>query len=373
MNKTVGIYVHIPFCLRKCFYCDFCSSASDRQTQEAYIKALLRELDEAEPCARPVNTLFIGGGTPSILPPSDIEAVLNAIARKYAIAQGCEVTLEANPATVTKEKAVAYRSLGITRVSIGAQSFCDTELRAIGRLHSAKDVYECVEIFRRAGHDNLNLDLMYGIPYQTVDSFCRTLTAVAELSPAHFSAYGLILEEGSALFQKKDELVFPDADEERAMYDAVCRFAADRGYRHYEISNYAKEGYESRHNLRYWKKEDYLAFGLAAHATVGALRYVHTDSLSEYLAGGHALRVSERLTQQDRDAERVMLGLRTADGVPEELLFRVAGAEKRSFLARCEKEGYLIRKDGYLALTDSGMYVSNAILEEILPDSFFLK
>ena len=370
MNKTVGIYVHIPFCLRKCFYCDFCSTAADAQTQTAYVDALCQEIDEAAPCARSVDTLFIGGGTPSILPPRAIESVLNALSRKYSFAEGCEVTIEANPATVTEEKAAAYRTLGITRVSIGAQSLCDRELSALGRLHTARDVYECVEIFRRTGHHNLNLDLMYGIPFQTLASFRQTLAAVEALAPEHFSAYALILEEETALFAQRDKLLFPNADEERAMYDEACSFAARTGYRHYEISNYAKAGFESRHNLRYWKKEDYLAFGLAAYATFDSVRYAHTEKLSEYLAGARAPRACEFLSEQEEDCERVMLGLRTADGVPEVLLLKVAGEEKSSFLARCEKEGYFSKKEGRLFLTEDGMYVSNAILCELLPSSF---
>ena len=370
MNKTVGIYVHIPFCLRKCFYCDFCSTVSDASTHEAYIKVLCEEIEASPSCARSVDTLFIGGGTPSVLPSRAIESVLSALSRKFSLDDGCEITVECNPATVTEEKAADYRSLGITRVSIGAQSLCDGELRALGRLHTAKDIYECVEIFRRTGHDNLNLDLMYGIPSQTVSSFRKTLEGVATLAPEHFSAYGLILE-GTALFRDKDKLVFPDADEERAMYDEVCLFASRMGYRHYEISNYAKEGLECRHNLRYWQKEDYLAFGLAAYATVDSVRYTHTEDLSAYLAGERAPFACERLTEKENESERVMLGLRTSDGVCEELLLRVTGEEKKSFLERCEKEGYVSKKDGRVFLTDSGMYVSNAILLEILPPSFF--
>ena len=244
-------------------------------------------------------------------------------------------------------------------------------MRALGRLHTAKDVFECVDLFRRAGFDNLNLDLMYGIPFQTLDSFRQTLDQLAELSPEHFSAYGLILEEGSELFKRKDSLSFPNADEERAMYDEACRFASNKGYLHYEISNYAKKGFESRHNLRYWQKKDYLAFGLASHATVGDRRYVHTENLSEYLAGERAPRIFERLTDEEQAAECIMLGLRTAEGVSKELLLRVIGKEKQDFIARCIKVGYAQEKEGKFALTDSGMYVSNAILTEILPASFF--
>ena len=354
-------------------YCDFCSASADASTQKAYIEALCQEIGEAEPCQRRVDTLFIGGGTPSIIPPSDIEAVLTALSRKFSFERGCEITIEANPATVTVEKASAYRSLGITRVSVGAQSLCDGELRALGRLHTAHDVFESVDIFRRTGFDNLNLDLMYGIPSQTLDSFCQTLGALEKLAPEHLSAYSLILEEGTELFRRREGLTFPDADEERAMYDEVCAWASRMGYSHYEISNYAKEGFECRHNLRYWQKDDYLAFGLAAHSTVGSVRRVHTEDLFSYLAGERAPFVSERLTEQEIDAERVMLGLRTKKGVSEQILLKVAGAEMQAFLARCEKEGYLAKNGENLFLTEDGMYVSNAILREILPPAVFLK
>ena len=367
MSDSVGIYLHIPFCVRKCLYCDFCSAAASESVHEMYIAALCGEIDAFAGSVRPVDTLFIGGGTPSILEPLLIEQVMTALDRKFDLSSCREVTLEANPATVTRQKARAYRALGFTRASIGIQSFNDAELRLLGRLHTAKDAVECAETFADAGFDNLNFDLMYGIPSQTYESFRRTLQTALSLAPAHLSAYSLILEEGTPLYGKQNELSFPSAEEERAMYDLLTETTALHGYRHYEISNYARKGCECRHNLRYWQRKDYISFGVAAHSCIGNLRCAHTEHLENYLAGERGEHVVESLTEAEVDAERVMLGLRTSDGVDEHLLNAVAGEDKAPFLARCEREGYLVRKDGKIAPTHAGMYVSNAILREILP------
>lgn len=372
-QSTLGIYLHIPFCLRKCFYCDFCSQSADRHIRDAYIRMLVREIGQAEPDARKVDTLFIGGGIPSLLDGREVELLLTALRQKYSFAEEFEFSVEANPATVTREKAADYLSLGVNRISIGVQSMQDGELRALGRLHTSADAVECVGIFRAAGADNLNVDLMYGIPNQTTASFADTLQRILALAPEHLSAYSLILEEGTVLDGQKDTLLLPSEEDERAMYDALCEMAEKQGYRHYEISNYAQKGRECRHNLRYWQRADYRGFGLAAHSCIGGVRLAHTESLADYLAGAYAQYEVERLTQRDIDAERIMLGLRTKNGVSERALFKVAGENKRPFVERCVENGYLERLDGRLCPTDDGLYVSSGILKEILPDWFFHK
>ncbi len=334
---------------------------------------LVREIGQAEQDARKVDSLFIGGGTPSLLDGREVEELLTALRQKYSFAEDLEFSVEANPATVTREKAADYLSLGVNRVSIGVQSMQDGELRALGRLHTSADAVECVEIFRAAGADNLNIDLMYGIPNQTTASFADTLQRLLALTPEHLSAYSLILEEGTVLDGQKDTLLLPSEEDERAMYDALCEITAKKGYRHYEISNYAKKGYECRHNLRYWQRADYRGFGLAAHSCIGGVRLAHTESLADYLTGAYAQYEVESLTQRDMDAERIMLGLRTKNGVSERTLFKVAGENKRPFVERCVENGYLERKDGRLCPTDDGLYVSSGILKGILPDWFFHK
>ena len=374
MRNDLGIYLHVPFCLKKCDYCDFCSQHSDEETVARYVSCLAAEIDGAAPYSdRPVATVYIGGGTPSLLKPAQMETLVSAIRRRFAVDEDAEWTMEANPATVTKESASAYRALGINRVSIGVQSLRDTELRAIGRIHTARDALQCVDIFERAGFERISLDLMYGLPSQTLSSFRTTLRSALSLSHGHLSVYGLMLEEGTPLYRRRAALALPSEDEERAMYDLACDACASEGYAHYEISNYAREGEACRHNLRYWALRDYLGFGIAACGCVGALRYGHTESLAAYLAGDTGVRVLEKRSDGEIDLERVMLGLRTSHGVCSALFDRTVGGSHTEFLERCTRAGYLLREGDAVRLSDSGMYLSSGILAEILPDFVSIK
>ena len=255
----IGLYIHIPFCKRKCNYCDFPSFQGISQTEKKkYVDALISEINSySRPEKIKVNTVFIGGGTPSLLGGEEMGRVLSSVYESFEISEDAEISMEANPGTLTLENAIAYRSSGINRISIGSQSFCENELKKLGRIHNSGAISEAVAIAREAGFSNINLDLMYGIPEQTMDSFKRSLDSLIALSPEHVSVYGLIIEEGTPFFRGLTELRLPTEDAECDMYYLAAQLLSDNGYRHYEISNYAKEGYECRHNLKYWRDEEY--------------------------------------------------------------------------------------------------------------------
>lgn len=373
MKNNIGIYLHVPFCRRKCDYCDFCSQSASEETVDRYVSRLCEEIATAPQRDRHVASVFFGGGTPSLLGVRRMETLVSALHKSYRFEKDCEWTMEANPATVTAEDARGYLSLGINRVSIGVQSLVDGELLAIGRIHTASDARECVSLFERAGARRISLDLMYGLPNQTVDSFSRTLREALSMAGGHLSVYGLMLEEGTPLERRRNSLALPSEDEECAMYELACRACEDAGYLHYEISNYARAGEECRHNLRYWQLLDYVGFGVAAHGCVGAARSAHTESLLEYLSGDLAARVYEMRSAHEIDAERVMLGLRTRFGVSRETFDRVVTETHEDFLLQCEAAGYLLRDDARVSLTDRGMYLSTAILGRILPDFVSIK
>ncbi len=373
MMSDIGIYLHIPFCRRKCDYCDFCSQSADEETIDLYVTRLTEEITACTERDKPVSSVFFGGGTPSLLGVRRMETLVSALSRAFRFEKDCEWTMEANPATVTEAEARGYLSLGINRVSIGVQSLSDGELRALGRIHTAKAARECVSLFERAGAERISLDLMYGLPLQTTHSFSATLKEALSMTGGHLSVYGLILEEGTPLYRRRGTLALPSEDEECAMYEYACSTLADAGYRHYEISNYARAGEECRHNLRYWRVLDYLGFGVAAHGCVGAVRTAHTESLRDYLAGELFARVYETRSPQEIDAERVMLGLRTCFGVSREIFDRVVSAQDEAFLRQCELAGYLCRTKESVFLTDRGMYLSTGILGRILPDFVSIK
>ncbi len=369
-TKPVGLYVHVPFCVRKCNYCDFCSFPEKGIAPEArarYIDTLVSEIIgyESEPKIT-VDTVFFGGGTPSLLTPSELEKIFRAIRSSFDLLLDAEITIEANPGTLTRDKLTAYRRLGINRLSIGLQSIHENEQKILGRIHNYADFTEAFGIAREAGFDNIGVDLMYGIPEQTLDSFAETLDAVIALSPEHISAYGLIVEEGTPFFEQAATLPLPTEDAECDMY----RLAIDKlrvgGYSHYEISNYARAGRESRHNLHYWHCDEYIGVGVAAHSYFGGRRYFNPDSLADYTA-------CSRIYSEDSgdgEFEYAMLAFRLAEGLSLsdfEARFSHSFADGREeLISRYTDLGYMRCIDDRLALTDDGMYVSNAILSELL-------
>jgi len=369
--RSLGLYLHIPFCKSKCRYCDFCSfPQKNGAAVEAYLASLSHEIAAyGRMCgAYTVNTVYFGGGTPTYLSAEQLASLLLTVREHFAVSEDAEISTECNPATVDVAALTTLRRAGFDRLSIGAQSLSDGELALLGRAHSAADFRATFLAAREAGFENISVDLMFGIPSQTVDSFRQTLEGLVALGPEHISAYGLKIEEGTPFWRELETLALPNEDEERQMYMDAVDFLAAWGYARYEISNFAKMGYESRHNLRYWEREDYLGMGLAAYSCLGFDRFSNTCDLSSYLSGE---RVADRETVSAHDAlcEAIMLGMRLEKGVNFSALAKIHGDaawDYQNHLAKYEKGGFVRKTDHGFAFTSEGMYVSNAILSETL-------
>lgn len=314
-----------------------------------------------------VDTVYFGGGTPSLLSPLQLEKVMTAARESFLIKPDAEITFEANPGTLTKEKALTFRRCGFNRVSLGLQSIHENEMKKLGRIHTYQEFLDTFSMLREVGFDNISVDLMYGIPHQTKESFRKTVEAIVALSPEHISAYGLIVEEGTPFFCD-DDLVLPELDEECDMYELAAALLRDAGYEHYEISNYARVGYRSRHNTLYWRFGEYIGVGAAAHSFLASRRFYNTDSVAEYIFGiGRAIDDNDEL---DLAYEYAMLGLRLKDGFSldeyERLFGRSFTEGKEEIISRLEREGLLTISGERIALTERGFYLSNSILVEIL-------
>ena len=374
LNKdTLELYIHIPFCIKKCDYCDFLSGPVSRAGQEAYVYALLREIKEAASREkRPVSTLFIGGGTPSVLPVNLMELLLSELSEQFRFLPAAECTIEANPGTLTEEKLVLYRKYGLNRISIGLQSPVDQELKMLGRIHDYREFLESYELARHVGFDNINVDLMFAIPGQSYEGWVRNLRTVAALAPEHISAYSLIIEEGTPFFSRKLDL--PDEDTEYRMYEDVAGILGEYGYHQYEISNYARSGFECRHNKGYWKRMDYLGLGLGAASLIGKKRFTNTNIMEEYLNHSRDLtgirKDVEILEKKDEMGEFMFLGLRMTEGVSEEEFqeyFHVS-VEKiyGRVIEKYIRQGLLEKRNGRIFLTRRGIHVSNAVMADFL-------
>lgn len=371
ITKPIGLYLHIPFCKKKCNYCDFCSKPPvDGQAMDVYVDALLKELDSYKDRKITLDTIFIGGGTPSLLSVDGIERIVLKIRECFAVCDDVEFTVEANPGTLSKEKLCAYRRLGINRLSLGLQSIHENELKKLGRIHNYDEFLESYRLARQVGFDNINVDLMYAIPEQTLDSFLETVDRILELSPEHISLYGLIIEEGTRFFEEFHSLSLPGEDAECDMYSLACKKLAERGYTHYEISNYSSVGRECRHNLKYWHCQEYVGVGLSAHSYFDKVRYFNTDKLDDYLLSPNGLRsVDEAVGEVEAAYERIMLGLRLSEGIS---LADYKDSFGVDFLLGREKKieelvssGLALLSDGRFALSERGFYLSNAIINEL--------
>ena len=375
--STLGLYIHIPFCKSKCRYCDFCSFPHTKtDTVDAYLEALTPEIEDGGKRIREyyggstpqVDTVYFGGGTPTLLSATQFGRLTDAVFRHFSVTEDAEITAECNPATADRATFRALRSLGINRLSVGAQSMNDNELKLLGRLHRAEDVTRTFSDARDAGFANLSADIMFGIPSGTRESLAATLDAVCALSPEHISVYGLQIEDGTYFAKHRDELALPDEDTERGMYMDTVSTLASRGLPRYEISNFSRPGHESRHNLKYWRRKDYLGLGLAAHSCLGNRRFSNTESLSDYLTGIRR-GTCEAVSSHDILCESIMLGMRLDEGVDFSALARRHGDEAygyRDALARYINHGLVKKIGSSLAFTDDGMYVSNAILADVL-------
>ena len=368
-----GLYVHIPFCVRKCNYCDFASfSDVSDNTRREYINQLIFEIEEykrEEPIK--IDTVYFGGGTPSLLSPSEFSRITSSIRKVFSLSCDTELTLEVNPGTLTEENLKGFIDSGVNRVSIGMQSIHENELKNLGRIHTFLDFQKCYEMVLKSGIDNISVDLMYRIPSQTIKSLNETLSYLLKISPSHISAYSLILEEGTPFFDKRDSLILPSEDEECEMYRMICETLAKGGYNHYEISNYAKDGKEARHNTKYWQGEEYIGVGLSAYSYFEGVRFGNSRKLSEYLSESNKdYRVSEVIEDSDRAFEYAMLKLRLSDGFSLSEYSRLFGVDfldgHGQNLNKYIEGGYLEIKGDRIHLTESGFYISNTILSDIL-------
>ena len=375
-KKPLGLYLHIPFCRSKCLYCDFYSLPSAEENMDRYVSALCRHLIETAPRAagHGVDTVYFGGGTPSYLGVKRLVKLLRTIGKHYRLAKEAEITLEANPDSLQDWRAVrALRRAGVNRISLGVQSTDDDELKAIGRVHTFAQVQATVAAVRRGGVKNLSLDLIYGLPGQTMEKWQTTLEQAAALEPEHLSCYGLKVEEGTPLWRMRDTLDFPDDDLQADMYLWTVDFLAGRGYGQYEISNFARPGFASRHNLKYWTLQEYAGFGPGAHSDFGGVRYAFVRDLAAYCAGvesgGSILSESQRIDDRERDMEYLMLGLRTAEGISRRTFERRC---RRSFdpiervLEKLAAPGYARKEGDRWRLTPAGFLVSNQIIGQVL-------
>lgn len=366
-KKPLEIYVHIPFCVRKCAYCDFLSAPADPEVQGQYAERLMQEIRESEALSREyeVSTVFFGGGTPSILHPAWIERILETLRRQFSFRKDAEITLEANPGTVDRERLTTYRRTGINRISFGLQSSENRELQMLGRIHTWEQFLESYHMARAAGFANINVDLMSALPGQTADSWRKTLEQVIALEPEHISAYSLIIEEGTPFYEryKGHPELLPSEEEERQMYYDTGAILKAHGYDRYEISNYARPGFACRHNLGYWDRTEYKGYGLGAASLLSDVRTSNEAELSRYLQG-HFEGTREVLTPQAVREEYFFLGLRRMDGVSP-------GAYRKHYekvLEMLEKQHLLEEKDDKIYLTEKGIDVSNYVLAQFLDD-----
>lgn len=318
--KELGIYIHIPFCKRKCAYCDFISFSGHQKLIEPYINALIREIRnyKIDKENYVIKTIYFGGGTPSFIESKYIAEILSTIKAKFNILENAEITIEANPGTVNELKLKDYYNAGINRISFGLQSTRSELLKLVGRIHSYSSFLEAYNLARKIGFKNINIDLMIGLPVQTLEDVQKDLERIIELKPEHISVYSLIVEEGTRIEEKikNKELYLPSEELERKMYWEVKKKLEDTGYTHYEISNYSKSGFESKHNMSCWNQEEYLGFGLAAHSYINNKRYSNTIDFDEYFEWTENSKIMhEKQTEEDKQKEFMLLGLRKIEGV----------------------------------------------------------
>ena len=375
-NRDIGIYCHLPFCQRKCAYCDFYSGCF-YDLADAYIDAILKEADRyaMEYPKLSVSTLYLGGGTPSSLTEKQLERLLNGLFDRFDLTEVLEVTVEANPATLDEKKLIALKKAGVTRISIGVQSTDDRELETLSRLHSFEEFLETYRLVTRY-FDNVSLDLMFGLPDQTVESFELTLRRITALSPAHISLYALKIEEGTRFGQMRDSLALPDDDAVATMYLLANRILTEFGYEQYEISNYARQGCLSKHNLRYWEGKEYIGLGPAAHSYFDGVRYANKADIHAYVNALHSGDIPKRseeyrMMRDDLLEEAIILPLRLVKGLDTSRLFDTYGydilSESADLIALYIKEGYMKLDGTVLSFTPKGFLVSNTILSELIP------
>ena len=398
------IYIHIPFCVKKCDYCDFLSAPADLETKEKYVEALINEikLNKNKMSEYVVDTVFIGGGTPSLLEENQISKIMSVLRDNCNMSENPEITIECNPGTITESKLLEYKKSGINRISFGLQSANDEELKSIGRIHNYAGFLESYNLARKCGFDNINVDLMSALPGQTLKSYEETLNKVVRLEPEHISAYSLIVEENTLMYYrvKKAQIkginILPDEESERKMYYLTNNILRSNGYRKYEISNYSKPGKECKHNIGYWQRKEYLGFGIGAASLYKENRYNNISDINKYIEVltnnikensinnvGNSSEVEnqvsilnsivknlQQLTERDRMEEFMFLGLRMMEGVSMEKFEQYFGKPYMEVYGKVQKrmedKRFLINDNGYVKLTEFGIDLSNYVMSEFL-------
>lgn len=376
MGEYLGLYLHIPFCRSKCDYCDFYSLAGKEDRMDDYQKALLRHIEESGEAAHSyvLNSIYIGGGTPSWYGEKRLVELLRGVKRRFTLSKDVEITLEANPDSVDEKMLRRLRRAGVNRISMGMQSGSDEELCAIHRPHSYQQVVDAVAAVRQAKIHNLNLDLIFGLPGQTQESWQETVEKALALAPEHLSCYGLMVEEGTPLAQRvaRGETL-PDEDQQATLYLWTVERLAKAGYEQYEISNFAKAGRQSRHNMKYWMGHPYMGLGPSAHSDFGGRRYSFVDDLEAYiqgvLQGGEVVEESEEITRRERGSEYLMLRLRTVHGIDEweyrrEYMMNFEPIAAK--LAEFEQAGWARRQGRRWQFTPEGFLLSNQLIGQLL-------
>ena len=375
--KKIGIYVHIPFCAKKCDYCDFVSYSNQAKNIAPYMEMLKNEIrDELQNKEYQVETIYIGGGTPSFVDSKHITEILKTIqtsAETGFSKKSLEITIEVNPGTITKQKLLDYKNAGINRLSIGLQETHNALLQEIGRIHTYEQFLETYQLAREVRFQNINVDLMIGLPNQTIEHIKESLEKITNLNPEHLSVYSLILEEGTKLYERiqNNELTLPSENLERNMYWYVKNTLENKGYTHYEISNFAKEGYESKHNLNCWNQEEYIGFGLSAHSYLNGTRYSNESEPkgSDPFGSLHKI-IHETQTEHDMEKEYMLLGLRKIEGVSIQA-FKNKFGDNPIFVFYKELNGLvekeLLEIDGdFIRLTNKGLDLANLVWQEFV-------
>ena len=375
-NKEIGIYIHIPFCKKKCDYCDFISFSNKDKKIEEYINAIIKEIEQQKIKSK-ITTIYIGGGTPSYIDSKYIKEIIAEIKKKN-VDSNAEITIEVNPGTITKNKLEDYKEVGINRLSIGLQVTQNELLKQIGRIHDFEQFLETYKMARKLGFNNINIDLMLGLPNQRIKDLRESLEKIIELNPEHISVYSLIVEEGTPISNKikLGELTLPEEDLERNMYWYVKNTLELNGYRHYEISNFAKPGYESRHNMNCWNQKEYIGIGIAAHSYRDITRYSNTEDLSEYIKNvknGHFERnriIHEIQKEDDTKREHMILGLRQINGISISKFKEKFGENPiytfRNELKKLTEEKLIIVDDNNIKLSNKGLDFANIVWEEFI-------
>lgn len=382
MNKTIELYIHIPFCVKKCKYCDFLSAPAEEYIQELYLRQLTEEIivQSRFYADYSVSTIFFGGGTPSILKSVHITNLMTAIYANWKVEANAEISLEANPGTLSQERLLNYKAAGINRLSIGLQSANNSELKVLGRIHTFEDFLESYQAARDAGFENINIDLISGIPGQTLTSWKNTVKRAVMLKPEHISAYSLIIEEGTEFYElygsKEGKKLLPDEETDRDMYHATSEILSTYGYDRYEISNYARKGYKCRHNIGYWTGEEYLGLGLGASSYAMNRRFHVERNLDNYLHINMQKDITplyediQELTAKDRISEFMILGLRMTEGVSaEEFRNRFGRDMMEMFYYEFDKHirhGLLEIDMPYVRLTEKGLDLANVVMQDFV-------